>query len=478
MKLQSIMFIAFWAVMLTMVGGVFGIDPVSSLVAGTAVGGLLSFVPMPAGILGTNPAFTEKETAFLSAVQKQMEEAMTEKLKGTLTEEQFTEKMEALKTGLAEKELKALKDDLIKDMGTKFDDMQKQLDEAGTELTKLKEGGSPAKHKTIADVFEKALGAEELKGYLENPVGTSKSMELDLKAVVDVTGFTGDVVTPGRVGPEVSFVPPKQFDVRDVMATGTSDVDSIDHIKESGLVDANGFLAENASSAESDLNLEQVKTNSTRIATHVNVSKRALRNVSFLRSHLANRFTELMSVKITDSILNGTGAANTFNGFFNNATVFSAGTLAASIDEANTADTIGAAICRQQEITNMNPTAVFMNPKDVFLMTVTKDLQGSYSENSVVVSRVGNQLFINGVMVIPTYHVAADTYLVADLSATATEFLQVEGMTMTIATEHASNAIQNQVTFIFEMEGILPIYKTFAFLKGTISTDKAALETP
>lgn len=363
----------------------------------------------------------------------------------------------------------------LEELGKKF---QTQIDEAGLEITKLKESGGAGSVKTLMSIVKEALETDEIKSYIKKgATGNSNKVEMDVKAVVDLTGFTGDVVTPARFGPDVSFQPPKKFDIRNSIATGKSDVDSIDHIKETGFVDATGFLAENVASAESDMNLEQVKTSSTRIATHINVSKRSLRNVSFLVSHLTNRFTELIADKITDSVLNGDGTSNTFDGFFNNAATFTAGSLANKVDEANIADVLSAAIARLNEITNLQASAIFMNPLDEYLLTVTKDTTGQYAESSVVVSRINGRLHINGVPVWATHHVASDKYLVADLFATTTELLEVEGLSMMIADQHGTNAIENQVTFIFETEAILPIYKTFAFLKGTLSTDKALLET-
>ena len=356
--------------------------------------------------------------------------------------------------------------------------IQDQIDETGIAITKMQEGGGLSQGKTLSDLIKEALDTDQIKNHIEKgAVGSSEKISMDLKAIVDVTGFTGDVITPARFGPQVSFQPPKKFDIRDAIATGQSDVDSIDHIKETGLVNNAGFLAENVASAESDLNLEQVKTSSTRIATHINVSKRSLRNIAFLVSHLTNRFTELIAEKITDSVLNGDGTSNTFNGFFNNAATFTAGSLANKVDEANNADVLSAALARLNEITNLQASAIFMNPLDEYLLTVTKDTTGQYSESNVVVSRINGRLHINGVPVWATHHVASDKYLVADLSATTTELLEVEGLSMLIADQHGTNAIENQVTFIFETEAILPIYKTFAFLKGTLSTDAALLET-
>lgn len=435
----------------------------------------------------------EKE---LNAVLEKVDTAVAEQIKGFVKNETFEgtkEELEKLKVTVEALDVKELTEKLsaldgldakyaekevIEKSITEFKEtVQAQIDDAGVKLKKLLENSKGVtKGKTLSQIIKEGLETEDIKSYLESGgVGKSKAIDLDIKAVTDVGGFTGDVITPARFGPEVSFLGPKKFDIRQAVALGSSDVDSIDHIQESGFVDATGFLAENAQSAESELSLEQIKTGSERIATHINVSKKSLRNVSFLQSHLTNRFSELIADKVTDSALNGDGTSNTFNGFFNNAATFSAGSLANSVDDANIADLLAAAIARLAETTNLQATAIFINPLDEFLLTVTKDLQGSYAENTVIVSRINGRLHINGVPVWSTFHVAQDKYLVCDLSATSTELLEVEGLTMMIADQHGTNAIENQVTFIFEMEAILPIYKTFAFLEGTISTDRVAI---
>jgi len=427
---------------------------------------------------GGDPAPTKKEQKLFKQIDKNVGNLVKAATKGLVKSEYVDEKHQEILDQLK----KMKKKTKSMNFENAIDDFKKQIqdevDAAGIEIANAAKNIQGAEGKTVHTVIKEALETEKMAKYLKaGGKGNSAPVAIDLKAVVDVTGFTGAVITPNRVGPQVSFVPPKKFDIRDVMATGSSDSDSIDHLKETGLVDANGFLAENVASAESDLNLEQETTSSKRIATHINVSKRALRNVSFLASHLSNRFRELIAVTITDSILNGDGTGNTFDGLFNNAVAFTAGSLAGKVDEANFADVLAAALARLNEITNLEANAIFMNPLDMYLLTVTKDTTGQYSENNVVVSREGGRLFINGVPVWATHHVEADKYLVADLSATTTEYLETQPLTMFVADQHATNAVENQVTFVFETEAILPIYKTFAFLKGDLTDDAALLET-
>ena len=422
---------------------------------------------------------TAKEKKLMKAIDKKMKSYVDGLDLGQLKEEYVNAEIKKLKESLEKMITDTKSHGFEKNLNKYKKSMQKQIDAVGLQITKMNNTNGPEKVTTIKDIITEVLESKAIKDYREKGgTGTSQKVEVNIKAVTAVTGFIGEVITPDRRGPEISFLGPKKFDIRMVIATGQSAIDSIDHLQEEGFVDNAGFLPENSESAESVMNVEQVKTNSERIATNINVSKKSLRNLPFLISHITNRFTELIADKITDSVLNGDGTGNTFVGFFNTATVFTAGGLAGKVDEANKADVLAAAVARFSEITNLQATAIFISPLDEFLLTATKDLQGAYSENTVIVSRINGRLHINGIPTWSTFHVAVDKYLVADLSATSTELLEVEGLTMQIADQHKDNATKNQVTFIFEMDAILPIYKTFAFLKGDLITDAALIETP
>ena len=434
----------------------------------------ISYVDDPAGG-GGDPEPTEAEKKLVEVLESKLTKYVTADDLKTLKEEYITEQVKLLQDQLDEVKENTGSELFKKEIDKLQETMQKQIDEAGVEIEKLSITGGNTKQVTFKSLIAEALEHEDYKEFIDRGhKGSSKGIDIDMKDVSFV-GFVADVVTPQRRGPEVAFLGPKKFDIRTILFGGTSDVDVIDHLIETGFANNEGFLAENAESVESTTNLEQKKTTSVRLATHVDVSKKALRNVSFLTNYLTNRFNEQMAETLTDSIINGDGTGDTVNGLFNNATVFTPGSLANSVEDANTADTISAAICRLAEITNLQATAILMNPKDVFGLKVTKDTTGDYVESAIIVTRVDGQLFIDGVPVFQTFHIATDKYLVADMSATAVEWYETQGLTMNVSESHDKNFIKNMVTFSFEIEGLLPIYKTFASLKGTISTDKLAI---
>lgn len=414
------------------------------------------------------------KTAASESIDAKVAEKFEEVLKGLVKSEAFEANegvLKELQENLKDIDFKGLIDQ--KSLDTLKSDIQSQIDEFGTMMKKFNQEGESIP-KSQYDIFKSIVERDEFKAFLK---GETKNLpRLDLKDILVSGSLTGAVITPNRLTQEVAFTPPKPFDIRNVIATGSSDSDVVDHVKENVLTDNIGFLTEVAASALSDATFTQVTFSSKRIGTHIDVSKKSLRNLSFLISYLSLRFGGLMAEAVTDSVINGDGTGNSFDGLINNATVFTAGTLASTVSNANTADTIAAALCRYNEGTNMLANVIFMNPKDVYGMTVTKDTTADYVENPVIVSRAANgQVFINGIPVIQTYHIAADTYLLGTNDASSVQYLTTAVVTMEASEEHDTNWIEAKVTFRIEEEAILAIMKDFAWLTGTISTDKAAI---
>ena len=409
-------------------------------------------------------------------IDEQLKAKFAEVVKGMVTQEAFEANKETL-----EKLGETLKEINIEELSKKSEtalaelkkDIQTQIDEFGIMMKKFNQEGKTIPKNTY-DVFKDMVETDQFKGFAN---GETKNMpRVELKDITVAGSLTGEVIAPTRVTEEIAFVPPLQFDIRSVLATGTSDSDVVDHVKENTLTDNIGFLTEVAASAESDASFEQVKFSSVRVGTHIDVSKKSLRNLSFLISFLSLRFGGLMAVAITDSVINGDGTGNAFDGLINNATTFTAGTLANTVSVANTADTISAALCRYNEGTNMMANIIFMNPKDVYGMNVTKDTTADYVESPVIVSRDANgTVRINGVPVVQTYHIAADTYLLGTNDPSVVQYLTTAVITLEASEEHGTNWIEAKVTFRIEEEAILALMKDFAFLTGTISTDKAAI---
>lgn len=357
--------------------------------------------------------------------------------------------------------------------------MEKQLKELGIKLEGQKGAGGAQKGERLS--LKNAIGAQlEAKEYQEwaqKGIGTSPEMKMQAKDIT-WTGFdisNGDIVSPQRVGPQVTFVPLEELDVRAIFPGGLTSDSTHEFVKEVGYTDNAGFLTENASSGETTVNLEGARTTSVRLATHVQISKRALKNVDFIQSYVSNRVMEHIKEQLNNGVFNGDGTSDTIDGMFNQAPAFTAGDFATSIQSAQTADLLTVAITRLLQIAQINANTIFLNYVDATKLVLTKDLDDNYLNDIIISRNEAGLLRVNGRPVLETFQVPEDEFLIAAMGPLYAELYQCGEINMWVADQHADTAIQNMVTFIVETEWIFSIYAPFRSLKGVISTDTAAI---
>lgn len=448
---------------------------------------------------------TEEQKHFDAIVEKTVEKAV----------KVITDKQEAGGHEMDQKEIDGLKEKLKTEFAAASDivKIQKSIDEqsvewkekaeafkaledsnkelkAANEIAK-KERDELAKKFQDGEMNTKTLGIE---GVIKDFLGTDgvqkitdgegenhskKYTSKDINFGVSIQG-NGDVVQPLKVGPTVTFVPEKAYDIRDTMVPIGSSQDSVTFTKELLYTDGVAMLAENTASTETNITLEEVTENSKRIATHTTVSRTALKNASFLQGYLTQRITSKLSDKLTDQSFNGDGAGNNLTGLLTAAVTFTPGSFATlganPVTSPDLAGLLTVAKARLLEVNNVVANIAFVNPNNAVSLMLTKNTQNDYLNLEVLVTRDQNGVVrVNGMPLVQTHFIASDKYLVADLSGLTAQLLVVEGFSMRLTTEHGTDAIENQVTFVFESRWILPIYADFRMITGTISTDITAI---
>ena len=115
-----------------------------------------------------------------------------------------------------------------------------------------------------------------------------------------------------------------------------------------------------------------------------------------MQAEINRKLRQRHDLALQDGILNGDGTGANLTGITEVASVFVAGGLAASVDNAQNYDVIVAAY-NQILVTSDSiyiPNAVFVHPTDPTLMTLTKDTDGNYilppftSESGDVINNV------------------------------------------------------------------------------------------
>lgn len=435
-------------------------------------------------------ASTEATVLTLKAAGHIPDEAEIKQIKADLVKAVAkAEDFDTLKTNV-DAQLKAAEEKFAEyeEMKTKFPDlvakMETQHKELGELAAKLQDG--PLNNKAPIGIGGMVKEFLATKTFGEMADGKSKHayLDFDQKDIdfgTSVQG-AGNVVQPFQTGPTVTFVPEKPFDIRSIMAPISSNQSNVSFTKEKTYIDGVAVLAENAASTATDTTLEEITVNSVRIATNTTISRRALKNTSFLQRHVTDRIGTKLSAELTEQVLNGDGTGENMSGLFVNATVFTPGTFATGQDNEVTTPNLAGLLtvvkARLEEVNNVVANIAFLNPKDTVSLMLTKNtVDNDYLNLEVILSRDQNGIMrINGMPLVQTHFVAADDYLVADLSSETAELLVFENFTMRLAEDHSDNAVKNKVTFVFESEWILPVYANFRMLKGTIVADIASIK--
>lgn len=144
-------------------------------------------------------------------------------------------------------------------------------------------------------------------------------------------------------------------------------------------------------------------------------------------------------------------------------TAFTDATLADGLEKV-----LGAAFKLTGEY--MTPTHILINPNDYLKYFVLNKASGSgeYDTPAGVVSFIGNQMFINSLIAVPTTELTANRAYVID--ASQSRFVNRMNVELKMSEEHSDNFTKNMVTFRAEERVTWFTYNNASILKVTLPT--------
>lgn len=209
---------------------------------------------------------------------------------------------------------------------------------------------------------------------------------------------------------------------------------------------------------------------------YIKSSTEMLNDISFARGAMMDELRRELDKDIENQVYQGTGAGTDLEGIVPIATAFAAGSFAATVDNANIVDVLRAAINQIRIAEQPDPTAILMHPSDLLSL---KFLKVSASDDRYIqaLQEISANGTLDGVPIVTTTLVTIDDYLVGAfdlarlLSKGEIEFqVGLDGNDLT----------KNMRTIIAEWRGVQYVANNDrgAFVTGTFTAGKAALETP
>ena len=325
--------------------------------------------------------------------------------------------------------------------------------------------------------FKGALKNAVNDGAIESIVkGNSRSASFEVKADMTVAAdFTGEVIPADRVA-GYKFDPTRSTHVRNLIPQGSTSSDVVRFVKESGYSNGAATAAEGATLAQSDFDMTASDANVRKIGTYFRISEEMLADTPQLTSYLSARAPEkLLSVEDTQ-ILSGNGSAPNLSGIITDAADFdttSGGAFYQSVESANEFDVLVATL-NQLALSEYQADYIMLNPTDFHKILLLKDSNNSYLKDQVY---AGLQPAFMGVPVVINTAITAGTFLAGNFGV-GTQLWVRDNVGVEFFREDGTNVRDGFVTVRVSERVALTNYLPNAFVNGTFSTAKTALETP
>lgn len=314
-------------------------------------------------------------------------------------------------------------------------------------------------------------------GAIENIVkGNSRSASFTVKADM-TTGadFTGEVIPADRVA-GYKFDPTRPVHIRQLIPQGSTSSDVIRFVKESGYSNGSATAAEGATLAQSDFDMTASDSNVRKIGTYFRISEEMLADTPQLTSYISARAPEKLLNVEDNQVLSGNGTAPNLSGIITDAADFdvsSGGAFYQSVEAANEFDVLVASL-NQLALSNYQASYILLHPTDFHKILLLKDSQNNYLKDQVY---SGLQPNFMGVPVIINNAISAGSFLCGNFNV-GTQLWIRDNVNVEFFREDGTNVRDGFVTVRVSERIALTNYLPNAFVNGSFSTAKAALETP
>ncbi|OOF50740.1 capsid protein [Rodentibacter trehalosifermentans] len=359
-----------------------------------------------------------------------------------------------------EKGLDGLKEQVDEAL-TLMNDAKNRLDDLEQKATRRGNGAEIAEKSWVEQLSE----SESFQKFVQDP-RKGNSAHLSIKATItsattDAAGSAG-VLIPEHKLPGILTPPTQKLTLRDLLAKGTTQSNSITYIRETGFTNNAAYqINEGDKKAQSDIKFDEVTLGVKTIAHYMKASRQILDDAQMLQSYINGRLIYGLKLFEDRQLLNGDGSSGALHGILPQATAFADPAKLATytvIDQLRL-------VQLQTLIAEYPATGYVLNPIDWTKIELEKDGMG----RNIIGNPQGTaQPTLWGLPVVQTQAMAAGTFLAGAFSLGAQVFDR-QASAIAVATENEDDFVRNLVTILAEERLALAVYRPEAFVKGTLA---------
>jgi len=305
------------------------------------------------------------------------------------------------------------------------------------------------------------VDSDEFKNFAKGGFARNDRARIETKAtltnsVAAAAGSLGDGLQVTRV-PGILEVPLRPMTIRQLLAQGNMDGQSLEFVRENSWTNGAGMVAEGAAKPSSDFRLEIVSTTAKVIAHWMKASRQVLSDISAVRSMIDSRLSYGLDLVEENQLLNGDGTGQNLLGIIPQATAYTSPLVGAdtqSIDKIRL-------MMLQSSLALLPADGIVMHPADWAWIELLKDTTGRYIIGNPQ-GNIGATLW--GLPVVPSMAMTVDKVLVGAFK-TGAQIFDRWGTTIEAGYVDA-DFTSNLVTILAEKRLALATYRPGAFIYG------------
>jgi HK97 family phage major capsid protein len=279
--------------------------------------------------------------------------------------------------------------------------------------------------------------------------------------VINATGQNQPLVPDFRVT-TISSPAPQRLTIRDLMPSFPCPSNMVQFPKETGFTNAAAMQAgEGVAKGESAMTFALSNAPVQTLAHWIPISKQLLDDATALQAYINQRMLYFLKIKEEDQLLNGSGTGNNILGLIAQSTPYD---TAFSTPASDTyIDTVARAI-EQVQLTNFDPDAIVMNPKDLWQIQLIKTVGGGADGRymySDPYQPIRPRLW--GLPIVSTASIAQGQFLVGAFQIAAAIWDRQDA-TIEISREHSDFFVKNLCALLAEERLALTVFRSEAII--------------
>lgn len=302
------------------------------------------------------------------------------------------------------------------------------------------------------------IGSEEMQD-MNSSFRGSRRVSVPRAAITTATG--GDLIPAQRLAGVVA-PPQRRLTIRDLVAPGETESNSIEYIRETGYTNNARTVAEGTAKPYSDITFALATANVRTIAHLFKASRQMLDDAKALQSYIDARARYGLNMAEEAQLLYGSGAGANLQGLMTVAQLYAAPAGVAVVGEQRI-DRLRLALL-QAELAEFPSDGIVLNPIDWAAIELTKDGEGRYiigQPQDGTTPRLWNR------PVVSTQAMTQDDFLVGAFKLGAQIFDRME-IEVLISTENDKDFENNMATIRAEERLAFAIYRDEAFVTGQL----------